>query len=128
MELQSNGSSVKSHQSTPSAENNIVPPGTTKRRAQNREAQRRFRRKREDAQKGLEEKINRLEVECQELSKKLSQKSEQALELQGEWRELQEQVQELRKQGQMLVRVVVRQPAVVESLVSLLPPAAVTQL
>jgi phage shock protein A len=69
-----------------------------------------------------------LKVECQELSKKLSQKSEQALELQGEWRELEEQVQELRKQGQMLVRVVVRQPAVVESLVSLLPPAAVTQL
>ncbi|KAL2802158.1 hypothetical protein BJX63DRAFT_133304 [Aspergillus granulosus] len=117
--------SLKSHQSTPSAEG-IVPPPTTKRRAQNREAQRRFRQKREEAQRVLEEKISSLEVECKELSEKLSQKSERAVELEGERRELEEQVQELRKQGQMLVRVVVRQPALVESLVSLLPPA-VTQ-
>jgi uncharacterized coiled-coil DUF342 family protein len=57
-----------------------------------------------------------LEVECQELSEELSQKSAQALELQGERRELEEQVQELRAQAQILVRVVVRQPAMVESL------------
>ncbi|KAJ0421260.1 hypothetical protein BJY00DRAFT_312173 [Aspergillus carlsbadensis] len=113
---QINGYSVESHQSTPSTEG-MAPPQTTKRRAQNREAQRRFRQKKETAQKVLGEKISSLEVECNELTEQLSQKSEQALGLQRETRELEAQIQELRRNEQMLVRVVVRQPALVEGIV-----------
>ncbi|KAL2795464.1 hypothetical protein BJX66DRAFT_301694 [Aspergillus keveii] len=114
---QKSGWSVMSHQSTPSAE-----ARTTRRRAQNREAQRRFRQKKEDAQKVLEERISSLDAKCKEVAEQLAQKCEAALELERERKELEEQVQELRRNGQMLGRVV-RQPALFESFISILTPA-----
>jgi uncharacterized coiled-coil DUF342 family protein len=70
----------------------------------------------------LEERISSLDAKCKEVSKQLAQKCEAALELERERKELEEQVQELRRHGQMLGRVV-RQPALVESFISLLTPA-----
>ncbi|KAF3396679.1 hypothetical protein DPV78_008215 [Talaromyces pinophilus] len=48
------------------------------RRKQNREAQRRFRKRKEDRQKALEQKVLDLEAKCQELSDGFQQKPEVA--------------------------------------------------
>ncbi|CEN61043.1 hypothetical protein ASPCAL07711 [Aspergillus calidoustus] len=81
------------------------PMLTAKRRMQNREAQRRFRKKREEQEMVLQDRISDLEAKCKILRESLNQKSGETELPLREKRELEAQVQVLRKQEQMLLRL-----------------------
>ncbi|KAL3451502.1 hypothetical protein BJX65DRAFT_304089 [Aspergillus insuetus] len=90
---------------------NVQPPEehpllSAKRRMQNREAQRRFRQKREEQEKLLQDRISDLEAKCKALRASLKEKSGETELPLREKRELEVQVQILRKQEQMLLRLI----------------------
>jgi hypothetical protein len=72
---------------------------------QNREAQRRFRKKREEQEKLLLDRISDLEAKCNILRESLKEKSGEGEFPLRERRELEAQVKVLRKQEQMLLRL-----------------------
>jgi hypothetical protein len=76
---------------------------------QNREAQRRFRKKREEQEKLLLDRISDLEAKCNILRESLNQKSGETEFPAREKRELEAEVHVLRKQEQMLVRLLCQQ-------------------
>ncbi|CEL03446.1 hypothetical protein ASPCAL04600 [Aspergillus calidoustus] len=88
------------------------------RRAQNREAQRRFRKRKEDLQKNLEQKINALESKCQELSTEFQQESDKVAQLQTDKEALLSENQHLRRLRETIVHLV-QQLKVLQSLSSL---------
>ncbi|KAL3451507.1 hypothetical protein BJX65DRAFT_304094 [Aspergillus insuetus] len=94
------------HQTTsptsPTEENPLL---SEKRRKQNREAQRRFRKRREDQEKHLHERIASLEARCNDLTETSGQKSEELLALLREKGALEAEVKVLRKQEEILVRL-----------------------
>ncbi|KAJ0419806.1 hypothetical protein BJY00DRAFT_150826 [Aspergillus carlsbadensis] len=90
---------------SPTSPSDESPLLCDKRRMQNREAQRRFRKRREDQAKHLHERIASLEARCSVLNETTGQKSEQVLELLREKDALEAEVKLLRKQEQILVRL-----------------------
>ncbi|KAL2847414.1 hypothetical protein BJX68DRAFT_240087 [Aspergillus pseudodeflectus] len=99
-------SSALMHQATsptsPLEENPLL---SAKRRTQNREAQRRFRKRREEQEKLLHERIASLEARCTVLNETFGQKSEEVESLLREKGALEAEVNVLRKQEQILVRL-----------------------
>ncbi|KAL3484331.1 hypothetical protein BJX62DRAFT_244019 [Aspergillus germanicus] len=112
------------HQATsptsPSDENPLL---SEKRRKQNREAQRRFRKRRENQEKDLHERIASLEAKCKLLTETFGQKSEEALALLREKGALEAEVKVLRKQEEILVRLLQYSNGVL--LKSFVPTAAI---
>ncbi|KAL2786659.1 hypothetical protein BJX66DRAFT_341978 [Aspergillus keveii] len=95
------------------------PTLTKKRRMQNREAQRRFRKKREEQEKLLLDKISDLEAKCNILRESLKEKSGEGEFPLREKRELEAQVRTLRQQEQLLLRLLREQKGgLLESFVS----------
>jgi chromosome segregation ATPase len=88
------------------------------RRTQNREAQRRFRKRKEDHKKDLEQQISALESKCQELLASLEQKSDNVAQLEKDKEALQSENQDLRKLWQTIVQLM-QQLKVLQSLSSL---------
>ncbi|KAL3484327.1 hypothetical protein BJX62DRAFT_218844 [Aspergillus germanicus] len=91
---------------------NVQPPEehqhtllSAKRRMQNRKAQRRFRQKREEREKLLQDRISDLEAKCKALGTSLKEKSGETELPLREKSELEMQVQILRKQEQTLLRL-----------------------
>ncbi|KAL2841753.1 hypothetical protein BJY01DRAFT_217164 [Aspergillus pseudoustus] len=92
---------------------------SVKRRMQNREAQRRFRERKEERQQTLEQRAAELEAKCQELSEGFRQKSEEVSRILKEKEALTGEIQDLRKRWRLMVMLLQR-PNGLQSLSSLL--------
>jgi TolA-binding protein len=86
---------------------------------QNREAQRRFRERKESRQQTLEQRAAELEEKCQELSEGFRQKSEEVTRILQEKEVLTGEIQDLRKRWRLMVMLLQR-PNGLQSLSSLL--------
>ncbi|KAL5342892.1 hypothetical protein BJX70DRAFT_238996 [Aspergillus crustosus] len=104
---------LRLYQSTPITENGSIL--SMKRRTQNRAAQRRFRKRREDLHKNLEEKIHDLEQKSQDLCERYDEKTGEASRLQEEKTVLESEVQNLRKRWQAMV-MLLQKPQGLQSL------------
>ncbi|KXG46461.1 bZIP transcription factor, bZIP-1 [Penicillium griseofulvum] len=92
---------------------------TVKRRMQNRNAQRRFRERKEEHHQTLQQRATELEAKCQELSEGLNQKSEEISKILKEKEALTGEVQDLRKRWRLMV-MLLRLPNRLQSLSGLL--------
>ncbi|KAJ5896630.1 bZIP transcription factor bZIP-1 [Penicillium subrubescens] len=92
---------------------------TAKGRMQNREAQRRFRGRKEELQQKLQRQATELEAQCQELSKGFCQKSEEVSEIIKEKEALTSEIQDLRKRWRVML-MLLQLPDRLQSLSSLL--------
>jgi TolA-binding protein len=86
---------------------------------QNREAQRRFRERKESRQQTLEQRAAELEAKCQELSEGFRQKSAEVTRILQEKEVLTGEIQDLRKRWRLMVMLLQR-PNGLQSLSSLL--------
>ncbi|KAL3448429.1 hypothetical protein BJX65DRAFT_274705 [Aspergillus insuetus] len=99
-----------------------MPKHTTqsvKRRMQNRQAQRRFRERKEERQQSLEQKAVNLEKQHKELSEEFRHKCEEASELLREKESLKGEIEDLRKRWRLMVGLLQR-PNGAQSLATLL--------
>ncbi|KAJ5211197.1 bZIP transcription factor bZIP-1 [Penicillium cf. griseofulvum] len=92
---------------------------TVKRRMQNRNAQRRFRERKEEHHHTLQQRATELEAKCQELSEGLNQKSEEISKILKEKETLTGEIQDLRKRWRLML-MLLRLPNRLQSLSSLL--------
>jgi TolA-binding protein len=90
-----------------------------KRRLQNRQAQRRFRQRKEERQQTLEQKIASLEIKYQELLEEFNKKSEEASQTRREKEALSTEIDDLRKRWRLMVLLLSR-PNGLQSLTMLL--------
>ncbi|KAL2835845.1 hypothetical protein BJX68DRAFT_251271 [Aspergillus pseudodeflectus] len=90
----------------------------TKRRRQNREAQRRFRKRKEEQERNLQEKITDLEAKRDGLRERLDEKSAELFAVLRDKTTLEAQVQILRKHEQILVRLLQQPHGLLQSLMS----------
>ncbi|GFF23623.1 hypothetical protein IFM61606_08884 [Aspergillus udagawae] len=122
-EPQADSYSFMLHQSTSTSGNHQFL--SVKRRMQNREAQRRFRQRKEDQQTSLKQKTADLEERSQELSNRLHEQSEEVCRLLREKNALKCEVQDLRKRWQIVVLLLQRPqgPQTLSSLFAADPPS-----
>ncbi|KAJ0425241.1 hypothetical protein BJY00DRAFT_204521 [Aspergillus carlsbadensis] len=92
---------------------------SVKRRMQNRQAQRRFRERKEERQQSLEQKAVNLEKQHKELSEDFRQKCEEASQLLREKEGLKGEIEDLRKRWRLMVGLLQR-PNGAQSLATLL--------
>ncbi|KAJ0413402.1 hypothetical protein BJY00DRAFT_296943 [Aspergillus carlsbadensis] len=92
---------------------------SVKRRQQNREAQRRFRERKDEAQQVLEQKAAKLEARIAELSSGMTQKSEEESKILREKDALAREVRDLRERWQVVERLLQR-PSGAQTLSTLL--------
>ncbi|KAJ5355126.1 bZIP transcription factor bZIP-1 [Penicillium cataractarum] len=92
---------------------------TTKRRMQNRDAQRRFRGRKEERHQILEQRATELEAKCQRLSEGFEQKSKEVSKIIKEKEALATEMQDLRKRWNLML-MLLRRPNRLQSLSSLL--------
>ncbi|KAL3440855.1 hypothetical protein BJX65DRAFT_18040 [Aspergillus insuetus] len=90
-----------------------------KRRQQNRDAQRRYRERRDERTKSLEQTVQDLEAKRQWLSNSFFQKSQQVNQLFRDNGMLQNEIQELRQRWQMMIMLLQR-PKALQSLSTLM--------
>ncbi|KAL2858793.1 hypothetical protein BJX68DRAFT_262330 [Aspergillus pseudodeflectus] len=90
-----------------------------KRRLQNRQAQRRFRQRKEERQQTLEQKTASLQSKYQELMEEFNRKSQEASETRREKEALSTEIEDLRKRWQLMVLLLSR-PNGLQSLTMLL--------
>lgn len=88
-------------------------------RIQNREAQRRFRERKEELRQSLQRQATELEAQCQELSKRFCQKSEEVSKILKEKEALTGEIQDLRKRWHIML-MLLQLPDRLQSLSSLL--------
>jgi predicted nuclease with TOPRIM domain len=79
-----------------------------KRRIQNRAAQRRFRERRDEQNKNLQEKVTELQEKYEALEEKLRQKSEEASQFQSDNAGLKSEVESLRQRWRTMVLLLQR--------------------
>ncbi|KAL2837080.1 hypothetical protein BJX68DRAFT_250022 [Aspergillus pseudodeflectus] len=99
-----------------------MPKHTTqsvKRRMQNRQAQRRFRERKEERQQSLEQKAVNLEKQHKELSEEFRHKCDEASQLLREKESLKGEIEDLRKRWRLMVGLLQR-PNGAQSLATLL--------
>ncbi|KAL3450284.1 hypothetical protein BJX65DRAFT_305129 [Aspergillus insuetus] len=92
---------------------------SVKRRQQNREAQRRFRERKDEAQQVLEQKAAKLETRIAELSSGMTQKAEEESRILREKDALAREVRDLRERWQLVERLLQR-PSGAQTLSTLL--------
>ncbi|CEL08597.1 hypothetical protein ASPCAL11745 [Aspergillus calidoustus] len=92
---------------------------SVKRRQQNREAQRRFRERKDEAQQVLEQKAAKLEARIAELSSGMTQKAEEESRILREKDALAREVRDLRERWQLVERLLQR-PSGAQTLSTLL--------
>ncbi|KAJ5380767.1 bZIP transcription factor bZIP-1 [Penicillium cataractarum] len=92
---------------------------TVRRRMQNREAQRRFRGRKEERYQILQQRTTELEEKCQELSNGFNQKSEELSKISKENETLISEIQDLRKRWRLIL-MLLRRPNRLQSLSGLL--------
>jgi FtsZ-binding cell division protein ZapB len=86
---------------------------------QNRDAQRRFRGRKEERYQTLQLRASELEAKCQELSERFNQKSEEVSEITKEKEALTSEIQDLRKRWRLML-MLLRLPNRLQSLCGLL--------
>lgn len=104
---------------SPTKELKLITQLQAKGRIQNREAQRRFRGRKEELRQTLQRQATELEAQCQELSKRFCQKSEEVSKILKEKEALTGEIQDLRKRWHVML-MLLQLPDRLQSLSSLL--------